>query len=98
MGDEEDSGPLLVEDVEGLVADAVAQAVVEAGEGLVHQQDRRPRRQRAGERDALLLAAGEFVRKAAGMAAEPDPLEQAAHPRRLPARPGEPEGDVARRP
>ena len=39
----------------------LAQLAVERGERLVEQQQRRPRRQRAGERDALPLAAGKLL-------------------------------------
>ncbi len=95
MGDEQDRGALLLEDVEGLVADAVAQPVVEAGERLVHQEDRRLRRQRAGQRHPLLLAAGELVRELLAVAGEADPVEQP--PRPLGAGAGgaaQPEGDV----
>ena len=45
-----------------VLAHLVAQAAVEAGERLVHQQHARARRDRARERDALLLAAREHVR------------------------------------
>jgi len=41
---------------------ALAQAGVQVGEGLVQQQQLGARRERARERDALLLAAGEFMR------------------------------------
>ena len=44
---------------------ALAQLGVEIGQRLVEQQDRRLDDQRAGERDALLLAAGQLVRIAA---------------------------------
>jgi hypothetical protein len=47
-----------------LGAEAAAHARVERGEGLVEQQQVGARRERAGERDALLLAAGELVRPA----------------------------------
>ena len=78
----------LLEDVERLVADAVAQPVVEAGEGLVHQQDRRPRRQRAGQRHALLLAARELVRILARRAAPGRPGRAAPRPAPARAAPG----------
>ena len=51
--------------VADLLAQALAQVLVEAGEGLVEEQDLRLEHERAGERDALLLAAGELVRHAA---------------------------------
>ena len=61
VGDEQrrDLQPLL--DVAHLLAQPFAQMLVEAGEGLVEQQDLRLEHQRAGQRDALLLAARELV-------------------------------------
>ena len=82
VGHQQHRRPLLLEDVEGFVADAVAQPVVEAREGLVHEQDRRPRRQRPGKRHPLLLAARELVRIALGVTGEADAREAPA-----PARP-----------
>ena len=58
VGDEHCGGARLVQDAERLVAHLLAQPLVEAGKRLVHQHDARPRRHRAGERHALLLAAG----------------------------------------
>ena len=49
---------------------------IEAGEGLVHEQHARPRRDGAGERHALLLAAGEDVRIFIGVMGEPDASER----------------------
>ena len=63
----------------------LAQAQVERAERLVEQQRARPVDQRAGERDALLLAAGELRRLAlaAGRRAGPSraPRRRAAGPR-----------------
>ena len=50
----------------------LAQLGVEIGERLVEQDHRRLVDQRARERDALLLAAGELVRVARGQMREPD--------------------------
>ena len=47
-------------------------------EGLVHEQDRRLERERAGDRDALLHPAGELVRVAVRCAAEVGELEELA--------------------
>mgnify|MGYP003693904387 CR=1 FL=1 len=49
---------------------------VERAERLVEQQDFRAVRERAGERDALLLAAGQLPRHARAQACEVDELEQ----------------------
>ena len=62
-----------------LLAHARAQVRVERGEGLVEQHDLGLDRERPGERDALLLAAGELVGVAALESAEPDELEQLVH-------------------
>ena len=51
--------PLL--DVAHLLAQPLAQMLVEAGEGLVEQQDLRLEHQRARQRHALLLSARELV-------------------------------------
>ena len=56
----------------------LAQLGVEVRQRLVEQQDLRPDHQRAGERHALLLAARELARKAAGELAEPDEVERLA--------------------
>ena len=50
----------------------LAQFAVERGERFVEQQQLRSSRQRAGERDALLLAAGELVRLACAVGFELD--------------------------
>ena len=49
-----------------LLRQAFAQVDVQAGEGLVQQQQARLRRQRARQRHALLLAARQLVRRAPG--------------------------------
>jgi hypothetical protein len=46
-----------------LLAHLAAQARVEVGQRLVEQQHRRLQHQRARQRHALLLAAGEFARQ-----------------------------------
>ena len=58
------------------VAQLGAHAGVERSERLVEQEDARLRRERAGERHALPLAAGELGRIAVGEARELDELEQ----------------------
>ncbi len=52
---------------------------VERAEGLVEQQHARLHRQRAGERDALALAAGELRRKAVGQPVELHQVQQFMH-------------------
>ena len=52
------------QDLRDLLAQAVAQRGVEVGERLVEQHEVGRRRERARERDALLLAAGELVHRA----------------------------------
>ena len=49
-----------------LRAQILPQQRVEIAQRLVEQHDRRPRRQRARERDALLLAAAQHRRQAVG--------------------------------
>ena len=64
-----------------------AQVDIETRKRLIHQQQRRPRGQCTSECDALLLAAGEFVRIAAACAAKADQVDHAAHARRALGRP-----------
>jgi hypothetical protein len=80
-----------------LRAEPLAQLDVEARERLVEQQQPRIRRERAGERDALLLAAGQLVRPALLQAASPtSAISSRARARRSAARPvREAERDVA---
>ena len=68
MGDEQDGGVFFFQDAQGLVPDAVAQAVIETGEGFIHQHDARLRGQRTGQRHSLLLTAGKLVRVAVDVA------------------------------
>ena len=66
---------------------------VERGERLVQEHDLGFDGERSGERDALLLAAGELVGVAARQVGQPD--ESSSSPTRSPARrAGEPEPDV----
>ncbi len=96
MGDEHGAGAAGLEDLAHLGRQALAQVDVEVGEGLVHQHQRRPRRERAAERDALLLAARQLVRIALRVRRQADQGEHLGHPRapvgRAPA--VEAEGDV----
>ena len=54
-------------------------AHVDAGEGLVEQQDVRLLGERAGEKDALLLPAGELADRPPGEVGDAELLERAAH-------------------
>ena len=58
----------------------LAQAQVERAERLVEQQRPRAVDERAGERDALRLAAGELGRLALGQVAELDEIERLGGP------------------
>ena len=53
---------------------------VQGPEGLVEEQHLGPVDQRPGERDPLLLAAGELVRLAPVVAAEVDEVQRLARP------------------
>lgn len=60
---------------------ALAQVLVERAERLVHQHQLGIEHERAGERDALLLAAGELLRVAVAEGLELHHAERALHPR-----------------
>ena len=75
VGDEQRGDLQALLDVAHLLAQPLAQMLVEAGEGLVEEQDLRLEHQRAGERHALLLAAGKLVRQPGFVAGEADQLE-----------------------
>ena len=60
--------------------DLAAGARVEVAGRLVGEHDRRPRDERAGDRDALLLAAGELGRAVAEPLGEADLVGELAHP------------------
>src|SRR3546814_10608827 len=53
-------------------ADLLDNTLVEIGEGLVHQDDARARRERARKSDALLLAAGQRMWKTVGQMHDAD--------------------------
>ena len=86
----------LAQGVQHRFARLAAQRGIQAGEGLVEQDDARSRRERPGERDAPLLAAGELVRGALGIAViQADQLERLGDPGPpLALRAREPEADV----
>ena len=68
------------------VEDLADQLGVERRGGLVEEQHFGSQGERAGDGDALLLAAGELPRVGVGLVREPDPLEQRLAPRRRPPR------------
>ncbi len=72
--DERDADFLL--QVDELDLHFLAQLRVERRERLVEQQHRRMRDERARDRDALLLPAGELVRVALAESGEPDVLQR----------------------
>ena len=67
-------------DVAQQLEDAARGALVEVAGGLVGDQHHRIVDQRAGDRDPLLLAAGEFARERRRLGGEPDLREQARSP------------------
>src|SRR6266699_1731859 len=64
--DEYDRRPQLGPEVGDLDLQRFAGEVVQLAEGLVHEQDLRPHRQRPGHADALLHAAGKRIGRGAG--------------------------------
>ena len=95
VGDDERGGPGAVEGLAHLRAHRLAQRGVERGERLVEEDERRVGGEGPGERDALLLAAGQLVGAAVLEPAQPDEVEHLPDPRRATAlRPGQAEGDV----
>ena len=76
--DVDEGDPELLLDPLQLDLQLLAQLQVERAERLVEQQRLRPVDDRAGERDALALAAGELPRLAAAVALEPHERERLA--------------------
>ncbi len=68
--DDEEGHTELVLQADQLELRVLAQLLIERAQGLIEQQQLRPLDQRARERDALALAAGQLVRFALGEAAE----------------------------
>ena len=71
-------------DVAQQLEDAARRAIVEIAGGLVGHEEHGIVHERARDRHALLLAAGELLRIARPLAREPDLREQPAHARRNP--------------
>ena len=80
MGDVDEGDPDLALDPLQLDLQALAELQVERAERLVEQQHPGQVDQGPGERDALLLAAGELGRAAVRLGGEPDPLELGRDP------------------
>jgi hypothetical protein len=78
VGDEHRGRLRLAQDQLELAAQPRPQRCVERRERLVEQHDLGTGRERAGERDALALAAGQLVRVAVGLVLEADELERVA--------------------
>src|SRR5205823_8130672 len=78
--DEDGGGAPVREHAREIFAQRMTQRRVERRERLVEQQQRRLRRERAAERDALALAAGQLGGMPTLEAAEADPLEYRARP------------------
>ena len=75
MGDEQRRRSDLELNAADLLAQLGAHLGVERGQRLVEQEHARFDRECPGERDALLLAAGQLAGIAVGMCREPDELE-----------------------
>ena len=78
MRDVDERDPELLLDPLQLDLELLAQLEVERAERLVEQERLRPVHDRARERHALALAAGELRRLAAAVAVEPDERERLA--------------------
>ena len=77
VGDEDDRLAEVALQPQELVLQLLAHHRVDGAERLVHEHDRRVGRERPGDADALLLAAGELGGVALGeRRVEADPLEQ----------------------
>ena len=78
MGDEQHGQAGALPDVEQLVLQALARHRVERAERLVHQHHLGVVGEHAGDRDALLHAAGQLVRIGVGEALQPDQIDEAS--------------------
>ncbi len=76
VGDEEHGLAPLLPDAQELGLHDLAALRIERGERLVHEQDLRVDRQRAGKIDALAHAAGKLAREIGLESAEPDEGQQ----------------------
>jgi hypothetical protein len=78
VSDHDRGRPGLAQDRHRLVADRVAHAPVEVENGSSIRRHAGPGRDGARQRDALLLATGQRIRKAQGEVLEPDPRKRAS--------------------
>src|SRR6185369_16208128 len=76
VGNDDRGGTRLMQDGERLLAHFFAKPRVETRERLVHQKHARAGRDGAGERHALLLAAGEDMRIFVGILGEADAIQR----------------------
>ena len=76
VGNEDDGGLGALAQVDQLVLQATASDRIQRREGLVHEQHPGLYRQRPGDADTLLLAAGQGGRKALGHVAQADQLQR----------------------
>ena len=98
VGDEHDRGARLGADPDQLGLHALARHLVQRAERLVHEQQRRPARERAGDRHALLHAARELAGAVGGEVREADELQQLERlPRAAPPCPARAAPAAARR-
>ena len=81
MGDEHDRGAKRLPHLQEIVVELEARDLVERGERLVHQQQRRLGDQRAGDGNAHAHAARQFARIGAAELLQPDPVERRDDPR-----------------
>ena len=91
VGDDDDGLAELVDRRPQQVEDAVARLRVEVAGRLVGEDDGGPGDQRAGDRDPLLLAAGELGGPVGGAVGEADGLEQLVAPGRVDVAAGDPQ-------
>ena len=79
VGDIKDGHAGLAVNAADLDLDLFAQLLVQGRQGLVHQKDRRVVGQRAGQRDALLLAARQVARHPRAVALQPHQRQHPVH-------------------
>ena len=97
MRDQQNRRAFFFQKRQGGIADPVAQAIVEARKGLIHQHDARARGQGAGQGHALLLTARQLMRVLVRKAGQIDLVQQLRHPPGLLGRIAlQAKGDVAR--
>ncbi len=95
VGDQDGGGAVGAQGMPHVLAQSGPQCGVECVEGLVEEDDRRPGRERPGNRDALLLPAGEVVRHAVLESGQTDEVQDGGGPAGPPCRPVQAVGDVA---